>query len=57
MSMKHVLVSSLRAPTERDLHNDPQSADWPFKLDGICIYFSWLFYSVELEFAVEELTE
>lgn len=35
MSMKHVLVSSLRAPTERDLHNDPQSADWPFKLDGI----------------------
>jgi hypothetical protein len=33
--MKHVLVSSLRAPTERDLHNDPQSADWPFKLDGI----------------------
>ena len=35
MSMKHVLVSSLKAPTDRDLHNDPQSADWPFKLDGI----------------------
>jgi hypothetical protein len=33
--MKHVLVSSLKAPTDRDLHNDPQSADWPFKLDGI----------------------
>jgi hypothetical protein len=35
MSLKHVLVSSLKAPTDRDLHNDPQSADWPFKLDGI----------------------
>ena len=35
MSMKHVLVSTLKAPTDRDLHNDPQSADWPFKLDGI----------------------
>ena len=35
MSVKHVLVSSLKAPTDRDLHNDPQSADWPFKLDGI----------------------
>lgn len=35
MSIKHVLVSSLKAPTDRDLHNDPQSADWPFKLDGI----------------------
>jgi len=33
--MKHVLVSTLGKPTERDLHNDPQSADWPFKLDGI----------------------
>jgi hypothetical protein len=33
--MKHVLVSTLKAPTDRDLHNDPQSADWPFKLDGI----------------------
>lgn len=35
MSVKHVLVSKLKAPTDRDLHNDPQSADWPFKLDGI----------------------
>ena len=35
MSVKHVLVSTLKAPTDRDLHNDPQSADWPFKLDGI----------------------
>ena len=35
MSMKHVLVSTLKAPTDRDLHNDPQSTDWPFKLDGI----------------------
>jgi len=35
MSMKHVLVSKLNKPTDRDLHNDPQSADWPFKLDGI----------------------
>jgi hypothetical protein len=33
--MKHVLVSSLKAPTDRDLHNDPACADWPFKLDGI----------------------
>ncbi len=23
----------------------------------VYVYFSWLFYSVELEFAVEELTE
>ena len=35
MSVKHVLVSSLKAPTDRDLHTDPQSTDWPFKLDGI----------------------
>ena len=35
MGVKHILVSSLRAPTDRDLHNDPACADWPFKLDGI----------------------
>lgn len=35
MGYKHILTSSLRAPTERDLHNDPVCADWPFKLDGI----------------------
>lgn len=35
MGIQHILVSSLRAPTERDLHNDPACADWPFKLDGI----------------------
>jgi hypothetical protein len=35
MSYKHVLTSTLKAPTDRDLHNDPTCADWPFKLDGI----------------------
>ena len=35
MSVKHILVSSLKAPTDRDLHNDPVCADWPWKLDGI----------------------
>ena len=35
MSYKHVLTSTLKAPTDRDLHNDPACADWPFKLDGI----------------------
>ena len=35
MSYKHVLVSSLKAPMPNDLHNDPASADWPWKLDGI----------------------
>jgi hypothetical protein len=35
MGYKHILVSKLNKPTDRDLHNDPQSADWPFKLDGI----------------------
>ena len=35
MSYKHVLTSTLKAPTDRDLHNDPACADWPFKLDSI----------------------
>jgi hypothetical protein len=35
MSYKHVLTSTLCKPTDRDLHNDPACADWPFKLDGI----------------------
>ena len=35
MSFKHVLVSSLQAATERDLHSQEQVADWPHKIDGI----------------------
>ena len=35
MSFSHVLVSSLQAATERDLHSQEQVADWPHKIDGI----------------------
>lgn len=35
MSYEHILVSSLRAPKSNDPQNDPDSAGWPFKLDGI----------------------
>lgn len=35
MSFNHVLVSDLSQPTEHDLHNQSQSADFPWKLDGI----------------------
>ena len=48
MSVKHVLVSTLKAPTDRDLHNDPQSADWPFKLDGIPVRREVHEFGVEL---------
>lgn len=33
--MQHVLVSQLAAPAAADLHNDPATVSWPFKLDGI----------------------
>jgi hypothetical protein len=35
MAIEHVMVSNLSNPTEHDLHNQPQSADFPWKLDGI----------------------
>lgn len=35
MSFNHILVSDLPQPAETDLHNQSQSADFPWKLDGI----------------------
>lgn len=35
MSFNHVMVSELPQPAETDLHNQSQSADFPWKLDGI----------------------
>ena len=35
MAFKHVLVSELKSPTERDLHSQEQLTDWPYKVDGI----------------------
>lgn len=35
MSYKHILVSQLQPASERDLHMQEQSADWPHKIDGI----------------------
>lgn len=35
MAFKHKLVSDLSKPSEHDLHNQSQSADYPWKLDGI----------------------
>jgi transcription antitermination factor NusG len=35
MSFDHILVSKLQAPTERDLHTQEQTKDWPHKIDGI----------------------
>lgn len=32
---KHVLVSELKSPTERDLHSQEQLSEWPYKVDGI----------------------
>lgn len=35
MPFNHLLVTQLSQPAETDLHNQPQSADFPWKLDGI----------------------
>lgn len=35
MSFNHMMVSDLPQPAETDLHNQSQSADFPWKLDGI----------------------
>jgi hypothetical protein len=35
MAFKHILVSELQPPTERDLHTQEQASDWPHKIDGI----------------------
>ena len=35
MSFNHMMVSEFTEPDSRDLHNQEQSVDWPWKLDGI----------------------
>lgn len=35
MSFNHTLIADLHKPAETDLHNQSQSADFPWKLDGI----------------------
>lgn len=38
MSFNHMMVSKLNTPASDDLHNHPQSADYPWKLDGIPVH-------------------